>query len=100
MRVAVATRARVILRRGMYASDEPRRLIGVAGLAFNLRNVFGVRVLLDVSVAVVALQAAMDAGTECLPVHRNAMPGGILHRLIAMTCQAICLRQDPHGCVN
>jgi hypothetical protein len=57
----------------------------------------GVRILLDVSVTIVALQAAVDAGAEFLSIHCDAVPGGVLHRLIAMTRQAICLGPTLHG---
>jgi hypothetical protein len=69
----------------------------VAGLALNLCNVIGVRVLLDVGVAVVALQAAVDTGAKHLSIHGNAVPSCILHCLVAVTCQAIRLCQKGHG---
>ncbi len=63
----------------------------MAGLAVDLGDLVGVRVLLDVGVAVVALQAAVNAGTELVAIDRDAVAGCILHRLVAVASQAICL---------
>ena len=59
MRIAVATRAGMLLGRGMHAASEPRGFVSVACLAVNLGDVIGMRIFLDVGVAVVALQAAV-----------------------------------------
>ncbi len=76
----------------MNAARQLGCFVGVTGLAVNLGDVVRMGIFLDVCVAIVALQAAVDAGAELLTIHRNAMPGGILHGLIAMTGEAICLR--------
>jgi hypothetical protein len=55
------------------------------------------RVLLDVGVAVIALQASMHAGTELVAIDRDAVTGCILHRLVAVASQAIRLRGEPVG---
>src|ERR1700722_10830019 len=55
------------------------------------------RVLLDVGVAIVALQAAVHAGIEFVAIDRVALAGCVLHGLVAMTSQAIRLRRQPVG---
>ena len=64
----------------------------MARLAIDLGNVVGMRVLLDIGMAVITLQAAVDAGAELVAVDGNAVAGRILHRLVAMTGEAISLR--------
>ena len=69
MRIAVTTGAGMLFRRGMNAAREPGGFVGVAGLAVNLGDVIRMGIFLDVGVAIVALQAAMDAGAELLAIH-------------------------------
>lgn len=54
------------------------------------------RVILDVGVAVIALEAAVDARRKLSAVDCDAVTGGILHGLIAVACQAIrlCTRSE------
>ena len=78
----------------MHAALELRSLVGVAGLAVDLGDVVGMRIFLDVGVAVVALQAAVNAGTEFVAVDGDAVAGGVLHGLVAMAGQAIRLCGD------
>ena len=49
------------------------------------------RIVLDVCVAVVALQAAVNAGAEGLAVDCDAVAGRVLHGLVRMARQAIRL---------
>jgi len=65
----------------------------MAGLAFNLGNTFWVRILLDVGVASVASKAAVNACAEFVSVDRDAMARRILHRLVAVTGEAVSLRR-------
>ena len=76
MRVSVATGAGMLGPIGMHASGQPRRLIGVAGLALHRRHLIRMRIFLDGRVAIAALQAAVDAGTETSahPRQRCARP--------------------------
>jgi hypothetical protein len=46
-------------------------------------------------VAVIALQAAMNAVAKGLPVHGNAVPVRVLHTCVAMARQALRLRMQP-----
>ena len=89
MRVAVATGAGMILAVGVNTALELRGLVGMAGLAIYRRNLIGMWIALDVRMATVASQAAVDTGAECLPVDRNAVPRGIGHAGIGMASQAI-----------
>jgi hypothetical protein len=69
----------------------------VAGIAVDLGDLIGMRVLLDVGVAVIALQASVHAGTELVAIDRDAMAGCVLHRLVGVASQAIRLRGQPVG---
>ena len=57
----------------MHASGELRGLLGVAGFAVNFGDVVRMGILLDVGMAVVALQIAVDAGVELVAVDRDAV---------------------------
>lgn len=59
--------------------------------AVDLRNLVRMRVLLDVLVAVVAFEAAMDAFAEYLAVYCDAMPIAVGHAGIAVACEAFGL---------
>lgn len=87
--ITVTTGARMFFRRRVYARGEFRAFVRVAGLAVDFCDVIGVRVFLDVSMAIVALQAAMDAGTELISIDRNAMSCGVLHGLISVTGETL-----------
>lgn len=69
----------------------------MACLAVNLRDVIRMRIFLDVRMAVIALQAAVDAGAEFVAIYGDAVACGILHRLVAMACEAISLRCQIMG---
>lgn len=69
----------------------------MAGFAINLGDVIRMWILLDVGVAVVALQVSMHAGAELVGIDRDAVSVCVLHRLVAVTCQAIRLRGQPVG---
>ena len=93
--VAMATGARMVLRIRVHASSQARCLIRVAARALHLRYLVRMRILLDVSVAIVALQAAMNALAKGLSVHSNAVPIRILHGRVAMAREALGLRMQP-----
>ena len=65
--------------------------VGVARFALDLGDVVGVGIFLDVGVAVVALQAAMNALAELVAIDADAVAGGVLHGLVAMAGEAIGL---------
>lgn len=67
----------------------------MAGFAVDLGDVIGMRILLDVGMAVVALEASVHAGAELVAINRNAVTGCVLHGLVAVACQAIRLRREP-----
>ena len=76
----------------MHAGCQLRGFVGVARFALHLGDVVGVRILLDVSVAVVALQAAVNANAELVAINGDAVPGGVGHGLVAVAAQAVGLR--------
>lgn len=94
MRIAVATGAGMIFRGAMHAADKRRRLIGVAGLALNLSDVVRMRIALDVGVARVAAQTAVNAGAELIAIDGDTVPGSILHSLVAMAGEAVGLSNE------
>ena len=67
----------------------------MAGFAVHLGDVVGMRILLDIGMAVVALQASMHAGAELVAVDGDAVTGCVLHRLVAVAGQAIRLGGQP-----
>ena len=85
MRAAVTARARMILGIGVYAAGQARSLVRMTVLALYLRNLFRMRVFLDVRVAIVALQIAVKAFAEHLAIDSNAFPIAVRHACIAMT---------------
>ena len=94
MRIAMTARARMLLRRGVYAARKFRGLVCVAGLAVDLDDMIGVRILLDIGVAVVALQATVNAGAELVSVDRDAVALRIGHALVAVTGETVSLRNE------
>ena len=66
----------------------------MACLAFDLGDVVGMRVVLDVGVAGVAPEAAVNAGPKLLPVDGDAVARCILHGLVTVAGQAIRLREQ------
>ena len=91
MSVTVTTGARMLFRRRVHARGKFRSLVCVAGLAVDSGDVIGVWVFLDVRVAIVALQAAVDAGAELISIDRNTMSRGVLHRLIRVAGETLRL---------
>lgn len=70
----------------------------MAGFAIDLRDVIGVRVFLDVRVAVAALEAAVDACGELVTIYGDAMAGRVLHCLIGVAGKAVrlcCVQRGP-----
>ena len=64
----------------------------MAGFAIDLCDVIGMGIFLDVGVAVVALQAAVNVGAKLVSINGDAVAGGILHGFIAVTGKAFGLR--------
>ena len=71
----------------------------MAGFAVDSGDVIRMGVLLDIGMAVIALQASMHAGAELVAIDRDAVARCILHGLVAVASQAIRLRDQPvrHG---
>ncbi len=67
----------------------------MAFLAVNLGHLLGVRILLDVRVAIVALQAAVNAFAKHLAVNGNAVPVAVGHAGVAVACKTLRLRPEP-----
>ena len=81
----------------MHAARELRGFVGVAGFAIDFGNVIGVGIFLDVGVAVVTLQATVNAGAELVAVDGDAVACRILHGLVAMAGEAVRLRRQVMG---
>ena len=97
VRVAVAARARMLLAVGVHAAGESGGLVVVAGLALDGRDLVGMRVALDIGVAIRALQAAMNALAEFLAVNGDAVAGSVGHAGIAVAGQTVSLRTKSAG---
>lgn len=69
----------------------------MAGLAVHSGDVVRMRIFLDVGVAVVALQAAVNTGAELVAINGDAVPSGVLHGFVTMAGEAICLRSQVTG---
>ena len=69
----------------MNAAFQILAFLCVAGFALDGCDVIGMGIFLDIRVAVVALQAAMDAGAELASINGDAVTGSILHGLVAVT---------------
>src|SRR5579863_9244207 len=95
--VPVAAGAGMLFAIGVDAALELRLLIAVAGRALDRRDVIGVRIVPDVGVAVVALEAAMDASGKLRAVDADAVPAVVLHRQVGVTGQAIGLGMKRRG---
>lgn len=70
----------------------------MAGAALDFGDVIGMRIALDVSVATVALQHAVNAGRKGLAVHGDVVAGGIGHALVAVAGEAFSLCAEDTGC--
>jgi len=92
VRAAMTARAWMVLGIGMDAAGKTRCLVGVASLALHFCHLLGVRILLDVRVAVVTFQTAVHTVAENLAVDRNAMSVRVRHAGITVACQALRLR--------
>jgi len=68
----------------------------MAGFAVDFGDVIGMGVLLDVSVAVAALEAAMDAGAELVAIDGDAVACGVLHGFVGVAGEAIRLGCNAH----
>jgi hypothetical protein len=73
----------------MHATLQVTLLSGMAGCTLHARHVLGMRILLDVGVAIVALHAAMDTLPELFAVDCKAMPGGILHVFVRVAGKTV-----------
>lgn len=93
----MTTGAGMIFGRGVNTVCQLRCFVGVTGFAINFSNVVRMGIFLDVRMAVIALQAAVDAGAELVAVYRDAVACCVLHRLVAMACQAVRLRREKMG---
>ena len=84
----------------MHAAGKIGRLICVAGITLHLGDLVRVRIALDIGVAGIAAQAAVDALAERIAVHADVVAGGILEPLVGVARQAVRLGSKParkHG---
>jgi hypothetical protein len=95
VRIAVAARARMFLAIGVHAAAELGRLVGVAGLAIHRRDFVGMRIALDVRVAIRALQAAVNTVAEMLPVDKDAVAVAVGHARVAVAGEAVLCAEVP-----
>ena len=77
----------------MHAPLQSRRLVSVTGFAFDLCDVVGMGILLDVGVTSIAPKAAVNARAKFVSVDGDTVARRILHRLVAMAGQAVSLRR-------
>ena len=82
---------------GVDTALELGSLVRVAGLAIDRRDLVGVRIALDVGVAVDALQAAVNTWREFLAVDSDAVSRAIGHAGVAVAGQAVGLRAQSAG---
>ncbi len=97
MGIAMATGAGMVRRIGVDAPGQSSRLIGVAGIALDRRDLLRMGIPLDGGVAIGAFQAAVDAGAELLPVHADAVPRCVLQTRVSMAGQTIAVRLRHAG---
>ena len=96
MGIAVASGAGMLRSPGMHAAFEVGLLPRVAALALHRSDMIRVRIRLDVSMTITALEAAVHAGLENLPVDGDAVPGRILHVLVGVAGEAVRLCSQRH----
>ena len=102
VRVAVATGAGMLGGVGVDAAGEFLRLARVALVALDLGDLVGVRIFLDVGVAVVALEAAVNALAEGVAIDADVVAGGVLQAFVGMAGEAVGLGRQPprHQAIN
>ena len=94
VRISVTTGAGMVGRICVYASRQLRRLARVAGVALHLRDLLRMRIILDVGVTVVALEAAVDALAETVAIHADVVARGILQPFVRVAGKAVGLRDQ------
>jgi hypothetical protein len=83
----------------MDAAGEGRTLIRVAGFAFDRRGVVGMRIIVNVLMAVIAFEDAVRAGVEFVRAHADAFAVRILESGIVVAGEAIGIRmRGTRGC--
>ena len=92
MGISMATGAGIGRRLGVHASGQPLRFVSVTGLAFDRRHLVGMRIFFDGGVAIAARKAAVQARGKRLPVHADAVSGGIIEGHVPVAGEAIGLR--------
>lgn len=91
MRASVAAGTGVLGGVAVHAAGERRCLVGMACLAFDFCDLIRVRILLDVGVAVVALETAVNAVAEGFSIYCDAVAGGVSHAGVAVASQTVGL---------
>jgi len=81
----------------MNAAGKSRRLIRVTSAAHYLLQMVWVRIVFDVRMTIATFQRAVNALAKLGPIHRNAVPRRVLHRLVGMASQAIRFGMEPAG---
>lgn len=94
MSVAVTAGAGMLFRRSVNASYEPGGLLRVAGITGHGRDVVGMRITLDVCVASIAPEAAVNARRKLVAIDSDAVACIVLHGFVAMAGEAVGLGME------
>jgi hypothetical protein len=78
----------------VHAAFQVALFAGVTDDARYARRLVRVRIGLDILVAVVALEAAVNAGAELVTIHCKAVSRGILPVFVGMAGETISLRDE------
>jgi hypothetical protein len=98
MGVAMAARAGMLSFVRVDTASQRRGLIGVTRFALNLRRLRGVRIIVNVLVAVAALEHTMNTGVELVGIDADVFAVGVLHGGVAVAGKTIDVRvQRPRG---
>lgn len=97
VRIPVAADARMIFPVCMDAALQIAFLSRVTRQTLHARHLVRMRICLDVRVAVSAFETAVNARAQLVAVHRQAVPGRVLHVLVGVASEAIILRMESPG---
>jgi hypothetical protein len=79
---------------GMDTAGDLGGLVGMAGFALDRRQVIGVRIVVNIFVAVAALEAAVNARVKLIGVDADGLAVGVLHGGVAVAGETIDIRVE------
>ena len=79
---------------GVDAAGDTCTFIGVAGFALDRGGTIGVRIVVNIFVAVAAFEVAVDARVELIGVDADVLAVGVLHGGIAVAGKAVGIRVE------